>query len=87
MIEEFLFIFRKKLIIIIIVILADENKIDENDYNEDDIEIPDGWKVGMSNCKRKFFYNSINKDRVIYYFFLSIIKITFNYYFKLNSGI
>ena len=50
-----------------------ENENDEDEYEDDDDEeeilIPAGWKVGLSKCKRKFFYNDYNKDKVLVYSF------------------
>ena len=46
-----------------------ENENDDDEYEDDDDEeeilIPAGWKVGLSKCKRKFFYNDYNKDKVL----------------------
>lgn len=42
-----------------------DNKKEEIYEDEDDeLDIPRGWNVGLSKCKRKFFYNDFNKDRV-----------------------
>ena len=46
---------------------TNEITTDENDETTIDdtknMKIPAGWKVGLSKCKRKFFYNDFNKDR------------------------
>ena len=43
-------------------------KEDIYEDEDEDLDIPRGWHVGLSKCKRKFFYNDFNKDRVSSWF-------------------